>query len=108
MQRLSSPCSAALNSSTHVGRHVQRSSARQAGRQLTHIQESSFINGHRISLKHEQTRDVLCQGLFGLGAPELAVIAGVVALIYGTILILNVFVMFLWRANAMTLPFGGV
>ena len=85
MQRLtvSSQCSA-LNSSTNV-RHVQRPSVRQAGR-LTHIQESSFTNGYRISLKREQAREVLCHGLFGLGAPELAVIAGVVALIYGTIL----------------------
>ncbi|KAI8113069.1 hypothetical protein M9435_003075 [Picochlorum sp. BPE23] len=28
-------------------------------------------------------KDVSCQGLFGLGVPEIAVIAGVVALIYG-------------------------
>ena len=30
------------------------------------------------------TREVTRMGLFGLGVPELAVIAGVVALIYGT------------------------
>ena len=37
------------------------------------------------------SRDVTCNGLFGLGAPEVAVIVGVVALIYGVWLACRVF-----------------
>lgn len=40
----------------------------------------------RNMILRRQDRQVACQGLFGLGAPEIAVIAGVVALIYGTLL----------------------
>ncbi|KAF6254536.1 mttA/Hcf106 family-domain-containing protein [Scenedesmus sp. NREL 46B-D3] len=34
-------------------------------------------------LQRQQQRGVVCQGLFGLGLPEIAVIAGVAALIFG-------------------------
>lgn len=34
-------------------------------------------------LLEQQQRGVVCQGLFGLGLPEIAVIAGVTALIFG-------------------------
>jgi sec-independent protein translocase protein TatA len=33
--------------------------------------------------RQQQQRGVVCQGLFGLGLPEIAVIAGVAALIFG-------------------------
>lgn len=38
---------------------------------------------HPIQLQQQQQRGVVCQGLFGLGLPEIAVIAGVAALIFG-------------------------
>lgn len=48
---------------------------------------SSFIgrniSSQRIIAAPRPTRQVTRMGLFGLGAPEIAVIAGVVALIYG-------------------------
>lgn len=34
-------------------------------------------------LELQQQRGIVCQGLFGLGLPEIAVIAGVAALIFG-------------------------
>jgi sec-independent protein translocase protein TatA len=34
-------------------------------------------------IDQQQQRGVICQGLFGLGLPEIAVIAGVAALIFG-------------------------
>lgn len=37
----------------------------------------------RLQEQQQQQRGVLCQGLFGLGLPEIAVIAGVTALIFG-------------------------
>jgi hypothetical protein len=47
--------------------------------QYRHTFVSSPSSDRRMPVK-----DVSCQGLFGLGVPEIAVIAGVVALIYGT------------------------
>lgn len=35
------------------------------------------------TLEQQQQRGTVCQGLFGLGLPEVAVIAGVAALIFG-------------------------
>ncbi|WPT13189.1 Sec-independent protein translocase protein TATA [Picochlorum sp. SENEW3] len=46
--------------------------------QYRHTFVSSPSSDRRMPVK-----DVSCQGLFGLGVPEIAVIAGVVALIYG-------------------------
>lgn len=37
----------------------------------------------RLLEQQQQQRGVVCQGLFGLGLPEIAVIAGVTALIFG-------------------------
>lgn len=34
-------------------------------------------------IDQQQQRGIVCQGLFGLGLPEIAVIAGVAALIFG-------------------------
>lgn len=34
-------------------------------------------------LQQQQQRGIVCQGLFGLGLPEIAVIAGVAALVFG-------------------------
>lgn len=45
------------------------------------IRKTGFL--HTMTTRHRD-RQVVCQGLFGLGVPEIAVIAGVVALIYGT------------------------
>ncbi len=53
----------------------------------------STISSHRPRafsqklISSRQNRQVACQGLFGLGVPEIAVIAGVVALIYGTLVV---------------------
>lgn len=38
---------------------------------------------HDLGRQQRQQRQVICQGLFGLGLPEIAVIAGVAALIFG-------------------------
>ncbi|EFJ52523.1 hypothetical protein VOLCADRAFT_120302 [Volvox carteri f. nagariensis] len=38
---------------------------------------------HFICARRTQSRQVTCQGLFGLGLPEVAVIAGVAALVFG-------------------------
>lgn len=52
--------------------------------QYRHTFVSSPSSNRRMPVK-----DVSCQGLFGLGVPEIAVIAGVVALIYGTRVIIT-------------------
>lgn len=51
--------------------------------------KSTFVGNFGISKTHlfagpASARNVTRMGLFGLGAPEIAVIVGVVALVYGT------------------------
>ena len=41
-------------------------------------------SGNVSVISLQRSRNISCNGLFGLGAPELAVIVGVVALVYGT------------------------
>lgn len=41
------------------------------------------LAGSPLLQSRQQQRGVACQGLFGLGLPEIAVIAGVAALIFG-------------------------
>lgn len=50
--------------------------------------QSRTFSGSRIQHpllypRQQQQRGVVCQGLFGLGLPEIAVIAGVAAIIFG-------------------------
>eukprot|EP00890_Picochlorum_soloecismus_P001478 jgi/Picsp_1/2330/NSC_05793-R1_twin arginine targeting family len=42
-----------------------------------------IIDSGRLPISPQRSRNISCNGLFGLGAPELAVIVGVVALVYG-------------------------
>uniref|UniRef100_A0A383VVR4 Sec-independent protein translocase protein TatA n=1 Tax=Tetradesmus obliquus TaxID=3088 RepID=A0A383VVR4_TETOB len=44
---------------------------------------SSLAANPLLQRQQQQQRGVVCQGLFGLGLPEIAVIAGVAALIFG-------------------------
>jgi sec-independent protein translocase protein TatA len=44
---------------------------------------SSLAASPLLQRQQQQQRGVVCQGLFGLGLPEIAVIAGVAALIFG-------------------------
>eukprot|EP00882_Tetradesmus_deserticola_P001914 GHRQ01002053.1.p2 GENE.GHRQ01002053.1~~GHRQ01002053.1.p2 ORF type:complete len:146 (+),score=72.62 GHRQ01002053.1:199-636(+) len=44
---------------------------------------SSLAASPLLQRQQQHQRGVVCQGLFGLGLPEIAVIAGVVALVFG-------------------------
>lgn len=62
---------------------------RAFARPSQHRVKSTFVGKFEISKTHllagpRPLRDVTRMGLFGLGAPEIAVIVGVVALVYGT------------------------
>lgn len=72
-------CRTASSHGPAVVRPASLVSGRARPRTLSHTFVSSPSNDRRMPVK-----DVSCQGLFGLGVPEIAVIAGVVALIYGT------------------------
>lgn len=63
---------------------VQRSHTNATARRTHHggLGNSSFVS--HPQWRTSRAREISCNGLFGLGAPEIAVIVGVVALIYGT------------------------
>ena len=54
------------------------------GRIVSTTSQRPNVFSQKMTIRR-QDRQVACQGLFGLGVPEIAVIAGVVALIYGTL-----------------------
>ena len=55
------------------------------GRIVSTTSQRPNVFSQKMATIRRQDRQVACQGLFGLGVPEIAVIAGVVALIYGTL-----------------------
>lgn len=70
---ISTPC---------VSRRAAQSSCSR-GKTYTPLSRPVIDSG-TLSISVQRSRDISCNGLFGLGAPELAVIVGVVALVYGT------------------------
>eukprot|EP00877_Chromochloris_zofingiensis_P014554 jgi/Chrzof1/9352/UNPLg00323.t1_TATA[v5.2] len=78
--------------SSQVLSHTSTSSHRPVARHVTRCQQSvrsaatahHFVGSRNMAdIGRPRSRQVACQGLFGLGLPELVVIAGVTALIFG-------------------------